>query len=68
MFEKKRFRNYGLWVAVIALLLDVGIYTGIVPASESETLMSFAQRALEVLVLLGIISNPTKPDGKGFNL
>lgn len=68
MFNKKRLRNYGLWVAVIALVIDVLIYTGVVPTSESETLIGFAQRGLELLVLLGIVSNPTKPDGGGFNL
>lgn len=66
--QKKRLRNYGLWLAVIALFIDLGIYAGIIPASESGAITAFAQRGLEVLVLLGIISNPTKPDGKGFNL
>lgn len=68
MFNKKRLRNYGLWVAVIALGTDVLIYTNVIPAAESETVTGFAQRGLELLVLLGIVSNPTKPDGGGFNL
>lgn len=68
MVDKKRFRNYGLWLAVSALFVDLAIYAGIIPASESQAITAFAQRGLEVLVLLGIISNPTNPNGKGFNL
>lgn len=68
MFEKKRLKNFGLWVAIVALAIDVLIYAGVVPVSEEAALKGFVQRALEALVLLGIISNPTKPDGKGFNL
>lgn len=68
MFNKKRLRNYGLWVAVIALVIDVLIFTDVISAGESETLTGIAQRGLELLVLLGIVSNPTKPDGGGFNL
>lgn len=68
MFDKKRLRNYGLWIAVIALLLDIGVYTGIIPSGDDEALMTFGQRVLEVLVFLGILSNPTRPGGKGFNL
>jgi len=66
--NKQRFKNYGLWVAVSALVIDVLIYTGVIPASESETATALVQRGLELLVLLGIVSNPTRPDGRGFNL
>ncbi|GIQ70782.1 holin [Xylanibacillus composti] len=66
--NKKRLRNYGLWAAVGALVIDVGIYAGFIPMSESEALNRFVISGLNVLVLAGIVSNPTKPDGKGFNL
>jgi uncharacterized membrane protein len=68
ILNKKRLRNYGMWAAVISLAADILIYAGVITVSESETLTSIAQRILELLVLLGIISNPTNPNGKGFNL
>lgn len=67
MLEKKRFRNYGLWVALIALVTDILIYTGLIGFTY-EQVEFVTQRVLEILVLLGILNNPTKPDGKGFNL
>jgi uncharacterized membrane protein len=66
--NKKRLKNYGLWIAVISLVTDVLIYSNVIPVSESQAITGYAQRGLELLVLLGIVSNPTKPDGKGFNL
>lgn len=67
MLEKKRFRNYGLWAALIALVTDILIYTGLIGFTHEEVEF-VTQRILEILVLLGILNNPTKPDGKGFNL
>ncbi|MBU5211089.1 holin [Heyndrickxia oleronia] len=58
----KRFKNYGLWVAVAALvgmiLADAGF--NITP----EKYDGYVTSILTVLVLAGIISNPSK--GKGF--
>ncbi|MCI3922474.1 hypothetical protein MO973_19775 [Paenibacillus sp. TRM 82003] len=68
MFDKKRLGNYGLWVAVTALLIDLAIYSGLIPLSQEETITMFIQRTLEILITLGILSNPTNPNGKGFNL
>lgn len=65
---KQRFKNYGLWVALIALILDILVYAGVIPLTETEHINMFIQRGLELLVAVGILSNPTKPDGSGFNL
>jgi uncharacterized membrane protein len=59
-----RFRNYGLWVAVSALIIDVLIYANVITVTESGQIQALIQRGLEVLVLAGIISNPSI--GKGF--
>lgn len=66
--SKKRLRNRGLWVAIAALVLRILVHYGVIPEAESTVLMSFVEHGLDVLILLGIISNPTKPDGKTFNL
>jgi uncharacterized membrane protein len=64
--NKKRLRNYGLWVAVASFValnlggfgidIDLGFYD------------RFVNGLLGILVLLGVISNPTNPESKGFNL
>lgn len=72
--EKKRLRNYGFWTALAAqLLLVVQIgaklffdYT--LTEDFSTGIVLLADAILVVLATLGIISNPTKPDSKGFNL
>jgi uncharacterized membrane protein len=58
----KRFKNYGLWVAVAALvgmiLQDAGI--SITPEKYAD----YVHAILTVLVLAGIVNNPTS--GRGF--
>jgi len=65
---KKRYKNYGLWVSVVALVVNVLIYTDVITISESETVTMLANRFLDILALAGIINNPTKPESKGYNL
>lgn len=57
-----KYKNYGLWVAVAALvgmiLQDAGL------AITPEKYDGYVQAILSILVLAGIISNPSK--GAGF--
>ncbi len=63
MLDKKRLKNYGLWVAVAAfipmLLESFGL--DVLPENYNQLIKSF----LGILVLLGIINNPTT-ENKGF--
>jgi len=61
-FGKSRFKNYALWVAIFALGLDLSIYAGFVELTAKAELEMYIQRFLEVLVLLGVVNNPTNPD------
>jgi uncharacterized membrane protein len=58
----KRFKNYGLWVAVAALvgmiLQDAGV------SVTPEKYDGYVDAILTVLVLAGIINNPSS--GRGF--
>jgi uncharacterized membrane protein len=58
-----RFKNYGLWVAIIAFIpmLLKGFNIDILPANFD----SIGTSLLGILVLLGIINNP-QTDNKGF--
>lgn len=63
---KKRFKNYGLWIAIASFVLLVLQTFGVDIAPEKY--YELVNGALGILILLGIISNPTKPDSKNFNL
>lgn len=65
--NKKRLRNYALWIALLSGVADVLIYTNVIPI-DHDTARIVIQRLLEIAVLGGIVSNPTKPDSKFFNL
>lgn len=72
--NKKRWRNYALWVSIVsqALLLIqlIGHVTGAFELTEvmKEELVTIADVVLGLLATLGIISNPTKPYSGGYNL
>lgn len=63
---KQRYKNYSLWVAVASFVLLLLQTFGAEIASDKyyEIVNGF----LGILIFLGIISNPTKPDSKNFNL
>ncbi|WIF95003.1 phage holin [Caminicella sporogenes] len=63
MLDKKRLRNYGLWVAVAAFIpmLLEAFGLNVLPENYNQLVKAF----LGILVLLGIINNPTT-ENKGF--
>ena len=60
---KNRLKNYGLWVSVASLTFMVLQNAGIQVTPESRDL--YQNSILGILILLGIINNPTT-DNKGF--
>lgn len=72
--NKKRWRNYGLWVSVVSQLLLlaqlIGHATGLYEITDSslQDIMTIVNVILGILATLGIISNPTKPNSGGYNL
>lgn len=61
--DKTRFKSYGLWLAVIALIPMVcqSFGANILPANYEEV----ATAILSIVVMLGIVNNPTT-ENKGF--
>lgn len=55
--DKSRFKNYGLWVSIAALIPLVlnGLGINVLPANYEEV----TQAILSILVMAGILSNPT---------
>lgn len=58
---KKRLKNYGLWVAVASLGFMIAKDVGF--AITPEKYDTYVNTILTVLVLLGIVNNPTKTRG-----
>jgi uncharacterized membrane protein len=58
----KRFKNYALWIAVAAVagmaLVDFGLI------ANTEVFDNYVEKILYVLILAGVINNPTS--GTGF--
>ncbi|AIY80848.1 holin [Clostridium botulinum] len=64
MLDKSRFKNYGLWVSIAALIPLILKCFGIeIIQGEYQQIV---QAILSILVMLGIVSNPTT-DTKWFN-
>lgn len=72
--NKKRWRNYALWVSIVSqvllLLQLLGHLTGLFDLTEvmKNDILALTDVLLGLLATLGIISNPTKPDSSGYNL
>lgn len=72
--NKKRWRNYALWISIVsqALLLVqlIGHLTGSFELTElmKQDILTITDVLLGLLATLGIISNPTKPESGGYNL
>ncbi|NFH67711.1 holin [Clostridium botulinum] len=64
MIDKSRFKNYGLWVSIAALIPLILKSFGVeVIQGDYEQIV---QAILSILVMLGIVSNPTT-DTKWFS-
>lgn len=66
--SKTRLRNVAMWTAGASLVLDILIYSNVITLVESEQINMLIQRGLELLIIGGILSNPSNPNSKGFNL
>jgi uncharacterized membrane protein len=70
---KERFKNYAMWASLasqVALLIQlVALLVGAPIADDIiNGWLGVVDIILGLLATLGIISNPTKPGAKGFNL
>ncbi|MGF7045872.1 putative membrane protein [Paenibacillus sp. DS2015] len=72
--NKQRWRNGALWASIISQVLLLaqlfGNITGIYELTEqmSGEVLTLMNTILGLLVILGIVSNPTRPDSSGYNL
>lgn len=72
--NKKRWRNYALWISIVSqallLLQLLGHLTGSFELTDimKQDILTITDVILGLLATLGIVSNPTKPNSGGFNL
>ncbi|WMT42187.1 phage holin [Paenibacillus sp. D2_2] len=72
--NKKRWRNYALWVSIVSQVLLLvqllGHLTGLFDLTDvlKQDILAITDVILGLLATLGIISNPTKPNSGGYNL
>lgn len=58
LVKQGKFRSKVLWAAVAAQVVSILLLTGVVDATQSETINNVIGGTLQILVLLGILNNP----------
>lgn len=56
---RKRLKDVPTLLAIAALVLDILIFAGVVDLPVRAEIETYIQRGLEVLVMLGVLNNPT---------
>jgi len=57
-----RFKSRVVWVAVLAQIVIILQLTGVLTISQIEAVNGVAAAVIQVLVLFGILNNPTSSD------
>lgn len=60
--NQNRFKSPVLWGAVIAQVLSLLIALGVIDTGMSETINQILSGILELLVLFGVLNNPTSKE------
>jgi uncharacterized membrane protein len=61
--NQNRVKSWAVWTAVVSQVVAILILTNVIPLEQVEILKGVATAVLEMLVLFGILNNPTKADG-----
>ena len=62
MMNQSRLKSPILWSAIIAQVLAILVAVGIIDVGESDIVNTVVGAILQVLILLGVLNNPTKPE------
>ncbi|WP_141431891.1 holin [Bacillus sp. 03113] len=58
----KRFKNYALWIAIAAVVGMALVDFGVIP--DTQVFNTYVDKILYILILAGVINNPS--NGSGF--
>lgn len=59
MEQQNRWRSPVLWTSIIAQILSILMMTDVIDTGLSETVNQVAAGVLQLLVLVGVLNNPT---------
>ena len=57
--KQNRFKSWALWTAVVSQVLAILLLTNVIGVQDSQLFNQIATAVLQLLVLLGVINNPT---------
>ncbi len=57
--EQNRWKSPVLWTSIVAQILGILMMTGVIDTGLSETVNQIAAGVLQLLVLVGVLNNPT---------
>jgi len=63
MLDKRKLNNYGMWVAIVAQIVIILQVTGVLSVTEIELVNTVTMAVLQILVLAGILNNPSNGTG-----
>jgi uncharacterized membrane protein len=61
--KQARFKSVVVWSAVAAQILSILILTGVISPEMNNTIKLIISSVLEMLVLFGVLNNPTNKNG-----
>lgn len=57
-----RWQSKVLWAAIVAQVVSILVMTGVISFEQGEFYNQVAIAVLQLLVLFGVVNNPTNPD------
>ncbi|HWR22953.1 MAG TPA: phage holin [Feifaniaceae bacterium] len=57
--EQNRWKSPVLWTSIVAQVLGILVMAGVVDTGLTETVNQIAAGVLQLLVLVGVLNNPT---------
>lgn len=61
--NQNRLKSPVVWIAIAAQILAILVALGVIDTSFSETINTAIVAFIQVLVILGVLNNPTDSDG-----
>lgn len=58
-----RWQSKVLWASIVAQVVVILVMTGVIDLAQGEFVNQVATALLQLLVLFGVINNPTNPEG-----
>jgi len=60
--NQNRFKSPVVWAAVVAQILSILIIMNVINVAQQEAVNQIVASALQLLVVFGVLNDPTSPD------